>query len=468
MLLKRHHALSAAVLACLSIQVAQAAKAPASVRAEARDIFDHVIAYKTSEGLGQVPAMANYLADKFRAGGFPTEDVHVLPLGETAALVVRYRGSGKGGKPILLMAHMDVVTARREDWQRDPYKLIEENGFFFGRGTSDIKCEVALLTTTFLRLKAEKFVPARDLIITFTGDEETSGATAQMLMNKYRSLVDGEYALNGDGGGGELDDATGKPTVYYVQGAEKSYASYTFTTHNPGGHSSQPQPENAIYELADALKALQAYQFPVKWNEWTLGSLKVSAAKTTGELGDALKKFVEHPGDANAAAVISKHPPLVGRIRTTCVATLLKGGHAENALPQSATATVNCRIFPGTGIDDVRETLQNLAGAKVEVKGIGHPVVGPSSPVRADVQAAVAKAVHVNYPSASITPSQSSGASDGTFFRSAGIPTYGTSSIFIRDADDFSHGLDERIPVASFYAGLDHWYVLIHELAGKH
>jgi acetylornithine deacetylase/succinyl-diaminopimelate desuccinylase-like protein len=457
-----------AVTLGLAVQLCAAATtAPRNVRAEARDIFEHVIAYKTSEGLGQVPAMANYLADRFRAAGFAAEDIHVLPLGETAALVVRYPGSGKG-KPILLLAHMDVVTARREDWQRDPFKLIEEDGFFFGRGTSDIKSEVALLTTTFLRLKAEKFVPTRDLVIAFTGDEETTGATAQMLATQYRSLVDADYALNGDGGGGELDEQTGKPTVYYVQGAEKSYASYTLTTHNPGGHSSQPQPDNAIYELADALKALQGYQFPVMWNAWTLGSLGASASRTSGELGDALKKFVAHPGDAESAAVISRYPHMLGRIRTTCVATMLKGGHAENALPQSAVATVNCRIFPETSPQDVLATLKQVAGRKVEVKMIGHPVVGPSSPVRADVQSAVTKAVHARYPGTTIVPSQSSGASDGTYFRSAGIPTYGTSSIFIKDSDDYSHGLNERVPVSSFYAGLDHWYVLIHELAGKH
>ena len=442
------------------------AEAPAAVRAQAREIFEKLIAYKTSEGLGQVPAMAQFLAAQFRAGGFPADDIHIVPVGETAALVVRYRGTGKGGKPILFMAHMDVVTANREDWQRDPYTLVEENGFFFGRGTADIKSEVALLTTTFLRLRAEKFVPTRDLIIAFTGDEETSGATAQDLATKHRDLIEAEYALNGDGGGGELDDDTGKPTTYEVQGAEKSYASFTLTTHNPGGHSSQPRPDNAIYELADALKSLQAYAFPVMWNDWTIGSMKAAAPVTSGGLGQAMAKFAAHPGDPEAAAVISNHPDMVGRVRTTCVATMLKGGHADNALPQSATATVNCRIFPGTSADDVLATLQKVAGPNVEVKAIDHPVVGPPSPVRADVQAAVAKAVHTNYPGVPIVGAQSSGASDGSFYRAAGLPTYGVSSIFMKEKDNFSHGLNERVPVAAFYAGLDHWYVLIKTLAG--
>ena len=194
------------------------AEAPAAVRAEARAIFEKIISMKTSEGLGQVPVMANYLADRFRAAGFADEDIHVLPSGESAALVVRYRGSGKGGKPILLLAHMDVVTAKPEDWKRDPFTLVEENGYFFGRGTLDIKNEVANLTTTFLRLKAEKFVPTRDLIIAFSGDEETHMATTQELVDKHRDLVDAEFALNGDGGGGSLDDTTGRPQFYTVQG----------------------------------------------------------------------------------------------------------------------------------------------------------------------------------------------------------------------------------------------------------
>ena len=455
---------TSAVLMCVT---ATHAEAPAPVRTEARDIFAHLIAYKTSAGLGQVPVMANYLADKFRAAGFPAEDVHVVPLGETAALVVRYRGTGEGGKPILLMAHMDVVTAKPEDWQRDPFRLVEEDGFFFGRGTSDIKSEVALLTTTFLRLKAEKFVPTRDLILAFTGDEETTGATAQALATQYRNLIDAEFALNGDGGGGDLDDKTGKPTTYEVQGAEKSYASFTLTAHNPGGHSSAPRPDNAIYELADALKSLQAFTFPVQWNDWTIGSMKAAAPFTPGELGHALGEFAAKPGDPRAAAVISRYPYMVGRIRTTCVATMLSGGHADNALPQSATATVNCRIFPGTPVEDVRSTLRRLAGPKIDVQVLDHPVVGPPSPMRADVLAAVGKAVHVNYPGVPIVPAQSSGATDGVFYRAAGIPTYGVSSIFIKESDSFSHGLNERVPVAAFYAGLDHWYVLLQTLAGR-
>jgi acetylornithine deacetylase/succinyl-diaminopimelate desuccinylase-like protein len=457
-----------AVLAALLLASAVRAEAPAAVRAQARDIFETLIAFKTSEGLGQVPAAAHYLAGKFLAAGFPESDIHVIPVGDTAALVVRYRGDGTGGKPILLLAHLDVVTAKPEDWQRDPFRLIEENGFFFGRGTTDIKEEVALQTATFLRLKAENFVPTRDLVIVFSGDEETDATSTKELLSRHRDLIDAEFALNGDGGGGRLDEATGSAKLYYVQGAEKSYASFELTAHNPGGHSSEPRSDNAIYELADALKRLQAYPFPPMWNDWTLGSLKASGSLTPGELGAAMTRYAANPGDPAAAAVLGGDPHYVGRTRTTCVATMLRGGHADNALPQSATATVNCRIFPGTSVDEVRATLQKVSGDKIEVRTLGEPFSSGPSPMRKDVMDAVSKAVHAGYPGAQLVPDMAPYATDGSFYRGAGIPTYGVSSLFIKDSDKFEHGLNERIPVASFYAGLEHWYVLLKTLASQH
>jgi acetylornithine deacetylase/succinyl-diaminopimelate desuccinylase-like protein len=410
--------------------------------------------------------VAKYLADRFKAGGFPASDIHILPLGETASLVVRYRGSGAAGKPIALMAHMDVVTAKRSDWERDPYRLIEEKGYFFGRGTSDVKQEVALLTATFLRLKAEGFVPTRDLIITFSGDEETAQATARDMVTTHRDLVDAEFALNGDGGGGVLSEGAAKPVIFYVQGAEKSSAQFLLTTHNPGGHSSVPRPDNAIYELADALKAVQRYEFPVKWNEWTIGDFKAASLVTKGPLGAAMARFAADPGNAVAAAEIAKTPAFVGRIRTTCVATMLAGGHAENALPQSATATINCRIVPGTPAADVQKTLQGLVGAQVEVKQGYDALVSDASPMRADVMSAVAKAVDASDPGAPVVPTQAAYATDGAVFRNAGIPTYGVGGVFIMDSEEFAHGLNERIRVNEFYNGLNYWYALIKALVG--
>jgi acetylornithine deacetylase/succinyl-diaminopimelate desuccinylase-like protein len=360
---------------------------------------------------------------------------------------------------------MDVVTAKRSDWQRDPYRLTEENGFFYGRGTSDVKQEVALLTETFLRLKAQGFVPKRDLIIAFSGDEETAQATAKDLVTTHRDLVDAEYALNGDGGGGVLSEGAAKPLIFYVQGAEKSSAEFLLTTHNPGGHSSEPRADNAIYELADALKAVQRYEFPVMWNEWTIGDFKAASGVTAGPLGAALARFAAAPGDPRAAAEIAKDPAFVGRIRTTCVATMLAGGHAENALPQSATATINCRIFPGTSAGDVQKTLRGLVGPKVDVRQGYEALVSNASPMRADIMKAVAKAVEASNPGAPVVPTQAAYATDGAVFRNAGIPTYGVGGVFIMDSEQFAHGLNERIRVNEFYKGLIYWDTLVKALA---
>jgi acetylornithine deacetylase/succinyl-diaminopimelate desuccinylase-like protein len=432
---------------------------------KAREMFAKAISIPTSDGLGKVAQLANYLAGEFRQGGFPAADIHVLPLGETASLVVRYRGDGSGGRPILLMAHMDVVTAKREEWERDPYTLVEENGYFFGRGTLDVKQGVVGLAATFLRLKSEGFIPTRDLIIYFSGDEETNGFTAQDTVKNHRDLVDAEYALNSDGGGGSLA-SDGKPVAYSLQVAEKTYASFELSTHNPGGHSSAPAPDNAIYELADALQRLHAYQFPVMWNDGTLGYFRASGPARKDALGRAMEAFAANPKDEAAIAALSAEPGEVGKLRTTCVATMLRGGHAENALPQTATATVNCRIFPGQEVDEVKATLAKIAGPRVEVKTIGSPFPAPSSPLRQDVLDAVTEVVHSLRPGIAIVPTQSSGASDGIYFRAAGIPTYGTGLSFTRDDDDFQHGLNERIAVASFYEDLEYWYRLLKRIAG--
>jgi acetylornithine deacetylase/succinyl-diaminopimelate desuccinylase-like protein len=436
-------------------------------QAQARDIYAKLIAYKTSEGLGQVPVMAGFLADQFRKAGFPDADIHLIPVGETAALVVRYRGDGTGGKPILLMGHMDVVAADPKDWTRDPFKLIEENGYFFGRGTSDMKDGIATLTSTFIRLKREGFKPTRDLVITFTGDEETEMATTRALVNEHKDLMDADYALNADGGGGTLEE-DGAARSFSIQTAEKSYADFELTTHSAGGHSSRPTPDNAIYALADALKKVQAYEFPVMWNDTTIAELGAEGNVAPGPIGKAMAAFAANPRDAAAIATLRADPGSVGRIGTTCVATMLRGGHGRNALPQSATANVNCRIFPGVAFEDVRKTLQAQVGDKVEVTTIGEPTSSDASPLRPDVIDAVTRAVHTLYPGLQVVPNQSSGATDGMYFRAAGIPTYGVGGMFSKDSDAFAHGLNERVPVKGFYDGLEYWYVLLKDLGGKH
>ena len=455
---------TAAMLLALALHASAAS--PDTNETRARDLLARLVAFKTSEGFGQVPAMANYLAGQFRAAGFKDTDIHIFPLGETASLVVRYPGNGSGGKPVLLMAHMDVVTAKPEDWQRDPFTLVEENGYFYGRGAADIKSGVAELTSTFLRLKQEGFVPTRDLVIVFTGDEETAMATTQDLVKHHRDLIDAEFALNADGGGGVLD-ADGRPQLFALQTAEKTYASCELTTHNAGGHSSQPRADNAIFDLADALKRLQAYRFPVMANDTTRAGFRAAAKVTPGALGDAMRHFADNPDDTQAADMLAAVPSEVGRTRTTCVPTLLRGGHAENALPQSATATVNCRIFPGVAIASVRQTLQDLAGKGLEVKVLDNPTASDASPLREDVMAAVAIAVHARHPGVPIVPVQESGATDGLHFRAAGIPTYGVDGMFMKDGEAFAHGLNEKIPVQGYYDALDYWYRLVKAVAGK-
>jgi len=440
---------------------------------QALEIFRRIISERSAATHGNVPKVARYLADQFRAGGFANEDVHVLPLTlpsgeETASLVVRYRGEPSSTlKPILFVGHMDVVDALPKDWERDPFTLSEENGYFFGRGILDDKFGVTTLTTTFLRLKREGFVPNRDLIIAFSGDEESGMLTTRALVTTHRALTDAEYALNADGGGGVLDEA-GKPERYLVQTAEKTSATFELTVTNPGGHSSTPRDDNAIYELAQVLRKIQAYRFPVQVNEVTRRYFEAVSKLTSGKVGEAMGRLARDPKDAEAAEVLWHEPEQVGITRTTCVATMLRAGHAPNALPQSATATVNCRIFPGVAVADVGKTLLEVGGnPSVGLKVLGEPKASPSSTVRDDVMDAVAQGVAKIRPGTPIIPYMAPYGTDGKEIRAEGIPTYGIMGVFMKDSDQFAHGLDERVPVRSFYDALEFWHTVMRRLAGS-
>jgi len=435
--------------------------------AEAFDIYKTAVEMRTAEGHGLVPKLANFLANKFRTGGFDDKDIHVLAVGKTAALVVRYRGDGSSGKkPISISAHMDVVDALPEDWERDPFTLIEEDGYFFGRGTLDDKLGITSVTTAFLRMKAEGFVPNRDLIIAFSGDEETSMTSTKELVNKYRQLTDSEFMLNADVGGGLLPEEGGIPASFGMQAAEKTYATWELTVTNPGGHSSRPREDNAIYDLAHALTKIQAHKFPVRQDALTKAYFAATSKNTPGELGEAMAAFAKNPEDKEAIKLLRSHSGFVGTIGTTCVATMLRAGHAENALPQSATATVNCRIFPGDGVETTQKILKDVVGNDaIKFELISNPVETEASPIRADVVAALQKAIDIKYPGLEIVPSMSSGGTDGMHFRAAGIPSYGVHGLYIKSSDVFAHGLNERIPVQSFYDSLAHWYVLLKEIS---
>lgn len=439
---------------------------------QALAIYRSSIAIESSEGKGRVPELAKLLADRFRAGGFADSDIHLLPIelpsGEkTASLVVRYRGDGtSGARPILLVAHMDVVPARTEDWVRHPFTLTEENGYFYGRGVEDDKFGVAMLSGTFLRLKAEGWVPNRDLILALTGDEETGMLTAKDLSTNHRDLIDAEYALNADAGGGTFNE-DGTPQGFLVETSEKTYATFELTITNPGGHSSTPRDDNAIYELAAILRNIQAYRFPVEMNEATTRFFTAMAPITPGPVGKAMASLVANPGDSAAAEVLWHQPELVGITRTTCVATMLRAGHAENALPQSATATVNCRIFPGTEVSAVRATLRRVAAdPELKITTLGTPESSPASPIRDDVMAAVAQGVQRIHPGTPIIPLMAPYATDGKPLRRAGIPTYGVMGLFLKASDMMAHGLNERVTVRAFFDGLEFWHAVLRQLAG--
>ena len=440
---------------------------------EALEMFRHVISLRTAAGHGKVPEMAEYLAEKFLDAGFDADDVFVIRQTistgeEVASLVVRYRGNGLANrKPVLLLAHMDVVDAIRSDWEREPYELIEDDGFFFGRGTSDNKTGVVALTSTFLRLQREGFTPTRDLVIAFTGDEETTMETIQHLLTEHRNLVDAEYALNSDAGGGYRDH-NHNDISYNLQAAEKTYVTYEFTVRNPGGHSSLPRRDTAIYELATVLKNIEAYEFPGRLNEVTESYLRETSSLVGGPLGDAMRAFVRDPSDKEALQTLRRQPAFNAVTGTTCVATMLKAGHAENALPQSATATVNCRVFPGVPEADVRARLTEAAdNPNVEIRVAFPAWEGPMSPLREDVTGPVADAARGQYGDIPLVPYMAAGATDSLHTRNAGMPSYGTGGLSMRPEDMFAHGLNERVPVDSFFKALDHWYALLTDIGSE-
>ncbi|MDT9600132.1 M20/M25/M40 family metallo-hydrolase [Sphingosinicella rhizophila] len=442
-----------------------AAAQDAPYQRQARDVYERLISFRTAEGHGQVPAMTAYIAETLKAGGVPAEDIVIIPHKETAAMLVRIPGRDRSMRKILFSAHMDVVDARPEDWERSPFKLVEENGYFFGRGTGDNKQGVAALVSTILRLKADKAMPARALTFAFVGDEETGMETTRLIAD-HEWVKGAEYAINTDAGGGTLDEQ-GKPTVYGVQGAEKTYATYFLTLRNPGGHSSRPRNDNAIYDLAKVLNGIQALQFPAQANALTRASLRLAAKTTPGEKGKMLARFADNPDDAEAAAYLLADPTVAYEISTTCVATMLDAGHAENALPQRAKATVNCRIYPGDTVEGVKGRLAEAAGNKnVVVEVDGAPVVSPVSEPRSDVMAAIAKSVHARYPGIPISPYLEAGGTDGMIYRTKGIPTFASSGVFMKDSDVFFHGLNERLPVKAFYEAIDHVHDLAVDLGG--
>jgi acetylornithine deacetylase/succinyl-diaminopimelate desuccinylase-like protein len=443
---------------------------------EARAIFQQLVEINTTDSVGSVTKASEAMAQRLLAAGFSAKDVVVAgPNERKKNLVVRYPGSGQK-KPILFIGHLDVVEARREDWTTDPFQFIEKDGFFYGRGTQDMKEGDTLLVETFLRLKREGFLPDRDLILALTADEEGGASNGiDWLIKQHRDWIDGEYCINLDGG--EFEKLKGKRVLAGLQASEKVYADFQLETSNPGGHSSVPGPENAIYELSSALLKLEAFSFPVKINEITRNYFAYSATLTSGQLSADLRGAANEPPDPEAIKRLSANPYYNSLLHTTCVATLLSGGHAPNALPQKARANVNCRIFPGENPEGVRKTLERVVGdPKVSVGFVPDrtadgqliPIVTvPPSPLLPEVTTALERTLATMWPGVPVVPTMSTGASDGKFLRIAGIPTYGVACMFFDMDDHRSHGRDERIGVQDFYDGVEFAYRFVKTLSGK-
>ena len=428
-----------------------------------REIFAELININTSDSAGHTREAAEAMARRLTAAGFPAADVQVL--GHTPKyqnLVARYRGTGRG-RPILLMAHLDVVDARREDWTFDPYQFREVDGYYYGRGTSDNKAGAAMLVANFIRMKKEGFSPERDLIIVLTGDEETAGDCIKWLIREHRDLVDADFALNTDGGGGELRD--GKAVAFSVQTAEKMYLTFNFEVRNRGGHSSLPEPDNAIYRLSNGLARLAKHDFPVRLNE-TTRAFFTRAAPTQPSQVAADMRAVARNADSAAAKRLSVVPYYNSVMRTTCVATRLFAGHADNALPQLARATVNCRLLPDDPPERVQAELARIvADSAIRISRAAEPTASPASPLRPDVMGPVEKLVAQMWPGAAVVPEMSTGATDGLYVRNAGIPVYGVAGIFERIDDVRAHGRDERVGVTAYHNAAEYWYRLVKELA---
>jgi acetylornithine deacetylase/succinyl-diaminopimelate desuccinylase-like protein len=471
----------------VSMQAQPAPPAGQTTRQLALDILKQLIEINTTDSVGNVTAATEAMAKRFRDAGFPDSDIQVL--GPSSGLnsnerkknvVVRLHGSGKR-RPVLLIGHLDVVEARREDWTTDPFQFIEKDGYYYGRGTSDMKDGDAIMSATLIRMKKEGYVPSRDIILAMTADEEggTSNGVDWLIKN-HRELIDAEFVLNHDGGGVLADH--GKPVMMEVNATEKLYGDFVLTTTNPGGHSSLPRPDNAIYELADALTRIESYQFPFELNPITRAYYERQVAMSVPQRAADLKAMLKNPPDMAAVARLSKDPLDNSTMHTTCVATRLSGGHANNALPQTAQANVNCRIEPGHSLEEIRLTLEKVvADPKVAAPAIARPTIKVQfrennnqlldhgsdrhsfvpPPPRKDVFDPLEKVVAQMWPGIPVLPTMSTGASDGVYTNAAGMPTYCVSGEQYERDDIRAHGKDERIGVESFARGVDFYYLFL-------
>ena len=465
-------AITTALASALLTTAVVASSAQAQDRPDQRQFFGlykELVETNTVVDIGSCTQAAAQIAARLRAAGYPDGDLTLFSTPDhpkDGGLVAILKGSDARIKPMLLLAHLDVVAAKREDWTRDPFTLIEEKGYYYARGTVDDKAMAAVWADTMIRLKRAAAPPRRTVKLALTCGEETTFAFngAQWLAKNKPGLIAAEFALN-EGGGGRLGD-DGRRQVLAIQVGEKAAQNYTFLATNPGGHSSQPTPDNAIYELADAIQAVRNYEFPVRFTDTTRAFFTATAAAQPGPVGAAITRLLADPGDRAADALVSRDKALHSTLRTTCVATLLTAGHAENALPQRATANVNCRIFPGETVAGTLAKLKELAGARVTVTA-NQPVRPTAIPPKLDPRyvGPMTKVAAQHFPGVPVLPLMSTGATDGIFMEAIGIPVYGAPGMFIDKDMSGVHGLNERIAVKSLYDGRDYLFDLVKAFA---
>lgn len=455
----------------LLLMFALATATPAAARSphvaadeQALDLVKRAIALRSVAGPGnETPKVAGLFRDALVSGGFDAADIEITPVDDTAYMIARWPGRDAGLKPLVISGHIDVVEAKPEDWERDPFKPIIENGYLYGRGATDMKLDAALATAALIEMKRRGYRPRRTIILEFSGDEETTMNTSAIIAEKLKAA---ELVINIDGGGGHLSE-DGKPLYFTWQGSEKTYADFRLTVTNPGGHSSAPHKDNAIYQLAGALARIGQYRFRPEANELTRSYFVEAAKYEDAETADAMRAFAADPTNEAAIATLAANPSMVGQIGTTCVATMVEAGHALNALPQRATANINCRIFPGRKPADIMAELQRVAAEPaIEFKDVTEGAVpNDPSPMRADFVSAVKKAMGEIHPGLPIFPSMSAGASDSMWFRHQNVPSYGASPVFIRESDQFSHGLNERTPIANITPAITYYLSLFTDLS---
>jgi acetylornithine deacetylase/succinyl-diaminopimelate desuccinylase-like protein len=428
----------------------------------AKDILAELIGVNTapSGGGDMGPAIAG-LVTRLKNAGFSDDDVRVIGKpGQADNLVVRYRSNNATRRPLLMMAHIDVVEALRDDWSVEPYEMSEQDGYYYGRGSTDNKAGVAMLVANFIRFRQEGFEPNRDLILMLTGDEETTGAGAQLLLAEHRELVDAEFALNTDGGLVMLDE--GKPLAFIMQTSEKVYVSFAFEATDPGGHSSLPRKDSAISRLSKFLVELQEFRFPISLNETSRAFFRLSAPMAPPAVQPIMQAILEDPADPQLSAKLVDYPYYNALARTTCVATLLDGGHAENALPQTARATVNCRVVPQSSAEETENVLRAMAARQgISISQVAPAIASPPSPLTPSVVDPITEVAQSMWPDIVVIPEMSTGATDGLFVRNAGIPVYGVSAIAEDPNELRAHGKDERIRIKSYFDAVDYWYRLV-------